>query len=69
MSNNKGTQMAQSVKRLPLAQVMILESWDWALLWAPYLAGSLLPLPLPQALSLKYINKIMSNTYEQFTKS
>ena len=43
-----GTWVAQSVKCLPLAQVMILRSWDQALLWALSSAGSLLlPLPLP----------------------
>ena len=38
------------MKRLPLAQVMILGSWDRALHWAPGSAGSLLVLlPLPAA--------------------
>ena len=36
--------MAQSVKRLPSTQVMILRSWDQALHWAPCSVGSQ-PLP------------------------
>ena len=50
MNENKGAWVAQSVKRLPLAQVMIPESWDQALHQAPCSTGSLLlslPLPLP----------------------
>ena len=40
--------MAQCVKCLPLARVMIPESWDQAPHWAPCSTGSLLlPLPLP----------------------
>ena len=45
-----GTWVIQLVKRLPLAQVMILASWDGPLAQAPYSAGSLLltlPLPVP----------------------
>ena len=43
-----GTWVAQSVKHLPSAQVMIPGSWDGALHWAPCSPGSLLlPLPLP----------------------
>ena len=43
-----GAWVAQSVKHLPLAQVMISESWDQALRQAPCSEGSLLlPLPLP----------------------
>ena len=41
---SQGVWVAQSVKHLPLAQVMI--SWDQVPLQAPCLAGSLL-LPLP----------------------
>ena len=37
--------MAQMIKHLPLAQVMVLGSWNRALRWAPCLAGRLL-LPL-----------------------
>jgi len=44
-----GAWVAQPVKRLPLAQVMIPGSWDRVLHWAPCSAGSLL-LPLPTAL-------------------
>ena len=44
-----GRLLAQSVKRLPLAQVMILQSWDQALCQAPCSVESLL-LPLPAAL-------------------
>ena len=57
--------MAQLVKHLPLAQVMILGSWDRAPHRAPCSAGSLLlPLPLPLlvfpltlSLSLCQLNK------------
>ena len=60
-----GTWVAQPVKHLPLAQVMILVSWDLG--WVPCSVGSLLlPLPLPflspllplpsLALSLSQIN-------------
>ena len=42
--------MAQSVKHLPLAQVIISGSWDPALLLTPCSARSLLlPFPLPAA--------------------
>ena len=44
-----------SVKPLPSPQVMIPESWDRVLYWAPCSVGSLLlplPLPLPPAWSL-----------------
>ena len=44
-----GTWMAQLVKGLPSAQVMIPESWDQVLHWAPCPGGSLL-LPLPLSL-------------------
>ena len=37
-----GARVAQSVKSLPLAQVMISGSWDGALLWAVCTMGSLL---------------------------
>ena len=54
--------MAQSVKHLPLAQAMILGSWDRVLSWDPCSVESLLhPLPLPLSLlvlSLSQINKI-----------
>jgi len=56
-----GTWVAQSVKRLPSAWIMIPGSWDRALHRAPYSAKSLLlPLPLPLlmlARSLSEINK------------
>ena len=43
-----GTWVVQLVKHLPLAQVMIPESWDQAPSQAPRSAGNLLfPLPLP----------------------
>ena len=48
----RGIWVAQSVKPLPLAQVMIPRSWDQAPHGAPYSAESLLlplPLPLPPA--------------------
>ena len=44
----KGAWVAQSVKHVPLAQVMILGSWNQALHQVPCSVGSLLlPLPLP----------------------
>ena len=57
-----GAWVAQLVKHLTCAQVMILGSWDRVLHWAPCLAGSLLlplPLPLPTAcaLSLSFSSK------------
>ena len=45
-----GAQVAQSVKHLPLAQVVIPGSWEPPH-WAPCLVGSLLP-PLPLLLPL-----------------
>ena len=46
----KGAWVAQLVKRLPSAQVMIPGSWDRAPHGVPCSAGSLLlPLPLPVA--------------------
>ena len=56
VSSIRGAWVAQSVTHLPLAQVMILWSWDRALHGASHLApcsaGSmLLPLPMPAALS------------------
>ena len=43
-----GTWVAQLVKHLPWAHVMILGAWNSAPCWAPCSAGSLLlPLPLP----------------------
>ena len=45
--------VAQLVKQLPSAQVMISASWDRVPHWAPCSAGSLLlPLPLPATLSV-----------------
>ena len=55
----QGTWVTQSVKCLPVAQVMIPGSWDRALHWAPCSVGSLflhltlLPLILSLFLSLK----------------
>ena len=57
--------MAQSVKHLPLARVMILGSWDRAPHWGPCSVGSLLlplPLPLPTDCGLpplSQVNKIL----------
>ena len=55
-----GTWVAQLVKRLPLAQIMISGSWDGAPGQVPCSEGSLLlPLPLPSlapALILSQIN-------------
>ena len=52
--------LAQSVKRLPLAQVMISGSWDWILHQVPCISVSLcLSLPLlMHTLSLSLLNKI-----------
>ena len=52
-----GAWVAQSLKKLPLAQVMISGSWDQDPCWAP------LPLRLltTRALSNKYIFKIFKN--------
>ena len=53
--------MAQLVEHLLSSQVMIPESWDQVLHWAPCSAGSL-PLPLllpPSAPTLSQINKIL----------
>ena len=59
--HGRGAWVAQLVKGLPLAQVMILGSWDQALNWAPCSVGSLfLPLLLPllvHMLSLSLSNK------------
>ena len=47
-SDLRGTWVAQSVRHLPSAQVMIAGSWDGVLRWALCSMGSLLlPLPLP----------------------
>ena len=70
--NNKdtllwGAQVAQSVKRLPLAQVMILGSWDGVSHQAPCSAGSLLlalPLPTtPPACALSLSNKYIKSFF------
>ena len=53
--------MAQSVKHLPSAQVMIPGSWDQAPHWASYSAGSLLlPLPLPLPLLVSSLSLYLS---------
>ena len=50
----EGAWVAQLVKGLPSAWVMIPRSWDGALHWVPCSAGSLfLPLPPAHALSNK----------------
>ena len=49
-SSQRGASVVQSVKPLPMAQVMIPKSWDGAPHPAPCSVGSLLltlPLPLP----------------------
>ena len=56
-SLSRGAWVAQSVKRLPLGQVMIPGSWDQALHWAPCSAGRLAS-PFPSAShSLCQVNK------------
>ena len=63
-SNSRGTWGAQSVKHLPLAQVMISGSWDWAPREAPCPMGCLL-LPLSAhalVLCLSQINRILKTT-------
>ena len=55
---SRGTWIAQSVKRLPLAQVMILESLDELHVGLPSSVGSLLlRLSLPLTLVLSLSNK------------
>ena len=51
-----GIWVSQSAEHLPLAQVMVLGSWDQAPCRAPCSAGSLL---LPLSFSLKQINYLM----------
>ena len=56
--------MAQLVKHLPLAQVLIPESQDQAPHWVPHSVGSVLvPLPLlpPHALYLPPLNSFVSH--------
>ena len=74
--------MAQLVRRLPLAQVIIPESRDGAPHWAPDSAGSqllplLLPLPLlilslaralSLSLSLSLANKINNSFFKKLLK-
>ena len=75
-----GTWMAQSVKHLPSAWVMIPESQDWAPHWGPWSRGNLLlpPPPLPLAPSLllfllllkpSQINKILKNNNKNLSFS
>ena len=72
-SQKNGAWVAQLVKRLPWAQVVIPESWDQAPRWAPCSAGNLLlPLCLPLPLfilvhvcSLSQINKIFKKISEE----
>ena len=55
-----GTWVAQSVKYLPSAQVMISGSWDPAPHWAPCSVGSLL-LPLSFLLLILFLFLSLSN--------
>lgn len=66
-SEGWGAWVAQLVKNLPLAQVMIpgvLGSWDQAPHWAPCSAGSL-HLPLPQLLPLLVLSLCFSLSLSQ----
>lgn len=64
--------MPQSVKCLPLAQVIILGSWDGALHQAPYSAGSLLlpltatPLAYGRSLSLSLSRSLTIKSKKKF---
>ena len=68
-----GTWVAQLVEHLPLAQIVISGSWDWAPHWAPGSAESLflpllLPLPPPTcAVSLSLSNEINKNLQKKFS--
>ena len=65
----RGACLAQSVKCLPSAQVMIPGSWNGAPRWAPCSAGSLLlPLPLPLPLLLLVLSLALSNVKCQINK-
>ena len=56
---SQGTWVSQSVKCLPLAQVMISGAWDGATQWTPSSVGSLLlPLPLPPATHALFFSQI-----------
>ena len=72
---NRGTWVAQSVKRLPLAQVMIPGSWDPGPHWAPcssrnlLLPLSLLLLLLVCSLFLCQINKIIKTKQSKSTEN
>ena len=60
-TTRKGTWVAQLVKRLPSAQVMIPGSWDRVLNQAPCSVGCLLlPLPLPLLLCAPALNISLS---------
>ena len=59
--------MAQSVKRLPSAQVMISGSWDGAAHWAPCSVGSLL-LPLPLSLLVLFSLSLSNKGIKFFLK-
>ena len=61
--------MAQLVKHLPSAQVMILGSWDQTPHWVSCSARSLLlplPLPLPILLMLAISNKLLNLVRKRF---
>ena len=59
----RGTWGAQSVEHVPLAQVLILESWNQTPHRAPCSAGSLLLL-LPLLLPLLVLSRALSNKYK-----
>ena len=70
MEYGEGACMAQLVAQLPLAWVVILESWDRVLHWDPCSVGSLLlPLTLPPLmLSVSLFLKLKKNGYGEIYK-
>ena len=67
-SSLQGAWVAQSFGHLPLAQVMIPESWNQAPRWAPCSVGSL-PLPFPLLLPLLVLSHSLSQINKIFLKN